>query len=325
MIKVLLVGDMHVVPEELQDCQKVIDAIYYAVDDRDIDMVVFMGDQHHTHAVVRLEVLAFWREALLRLGSSCKVVLLKGNHDAPADVNSHIHVLEAYEGLPNVVVVSSWDHIDGIDFVAYMPAQAFVETVKDLKAPTLICHQTFQGAQYENGFFAHDGIELSLTPHKHVYSGHIHTPQSWDKLVYVGSPRWRTVSDANVNRFLQLITFIDGVPVDIDLIPSPAQPIESCEARWPNTEISWVHPHSKKYVSIFGDKSYVEATTEAYLRVDTTTKIRTFVDQKQIVVKESEGIQNAINRFIDSYQAKNGTPSNVLKQMMNERLVLSNV
>jgi DNA repair exonuclease SbcCD nuclease subunit len=211
MIKVLLVGDMHVVPEELQDCQKVIDAIrdtvVWGIKNSKIDTAVFMGDQHHTHAVVRLEVLSFWREALLELGKLCKVVLLKGNHDAPADINSRIHVLEAYEGLPNVVVIDKATTIDGIDFVPYMPAQAFVETVKDLKAPTLICHQTFQGAQYENGFFAHDGIELSLTPHKHVFSGHIHTPQSWDKLIYVGSPRWRTVSDANVNRFFTINYF----------------------------------------------------------------------------------------------------------------------
>jgi len=39
----------------------------------------------------------------------------------------------------------------------------------------LFCHQTFDGAKFENGFYAPDGFDFSGIKYEKIISGHIHT------------------------------------------------------------------------------------------------------------------------------------------------------
>ena len=78
-----------------------------------------------------------------------------------------------------------------------------------MAANTVVCHQTFAGSDYGNGFYAKDGINPDLIPQKKIIGGHIHSGQEFGKVFYVGSPRWRTLTDANQDRAIWLIEF-DG-------------------------------------------------------------------------------------------------------------------
>jgi hypothetical protein len=92
--------------------------------------------------------------------------------------------------------------LPGILFVPYVhdPAE-FVQICQQYpEAKTVVCHQTFAGSYFENGFLTPDGVEPNLLPQEQVISGHVHSPQRIGKVWYPGAPRWRTVSDANTER-----------------------------------------------------------------------------------------------------------------------------
>jgi DNA repair exonuclease SbcCD nuclease subunit len=211
-IRLLLVGDVHATPEELGDCRRLIDFVAKTAQENGVDYIVFMGDIYNTHNVMRVEVLAFWKDAFEKLYKICRdVIVLVGNHDYAGE-GLPIHALLAHD--TQVLVVDKPCNFDlGILFLPYMSSrEAFVEACEYEKAaqstgPTVLCHQTFEGSTYENGMYAPDGVDPNLIPQTTVISGHIHTPQSFGKVMYIGAPRWRTLSDANVERAIWIYDF----------------------------------------------------------------------------------------------------------------------
>ena len=94
---------------------------------------------------------------------------------------------------------------------------------------TVVCHQTFNGGQYDNGFYAKDGIDPNLVPQPMILSGHIHAPQSFGKVWYVGAPRWRTASDANVERAIWVVEHDDLGNI---VSKTPVRTGETCRRIW---------------------------------------------------------------------------------------------
>jgi hypothetical protein len=66
----------------------------------------------------------------------------------------------------------------------------------------LVCHQTLQGSRYESGFYAEDGIPTGEWSARftHIISGHIHTEQSFENIIYPGTARWDGANDANIRK-----------------------------------------------------------------------------------------------------------------------------
>src|SRR5882757_792955 len=82
---------MHVTVEELADSQALIDYILQLADEHNPEHIVFLGDQHHNHAVVRVEVLDFWVQNLKKFKHP--VIMLIGNHDMSHDASVSAHAL----------------------------------------------------------------------------------------------------------------------------------------------------------------------------------------------------------------------------------------
>lgn len=182
------------------------------------DRIEIMGDLFHTHSIIRLEILEFWVEWIdVLLTHGKEIIVLIGNHDrastdefAPSfelafrkyrDRNLKIVTNPRTEGLFAYV---SWYH----------DHEKFIDVANNCALPqyggakVLVCHQTFDGSRYENGFFAPDGIDAKRLNYDFIISGHIHSRQDIQKdgkrILYPGTPKWDTVSDANEEKGIWL-------------------------------------------------------------------------------------------------------------------------
>lgn len=317
--KLLLIGDVHATPEELGDCQNLLDLIEEKVK-ATAARPVFLGDQYNTHNIVRVEVMWFWREAFRRL-KFWNPIAMVGNHDFAGE-GLPIHAMIAHENA--ALVVDQPHRLDGVLLMPYFSNRdLFVrECVKNRDLKTMICHQTFDGAKYENGFYTQDGVDPDLLPQSLVLSGHIHTPQTFGKIVYIGAPRWRTLSDADVSRAIWLYEFSDDGEVMATeafdtgracrqikyLLDTPAAPISV------NLDqgIDW-------RIDVKGPPDWVEKRKLEL--ASPGVRMRTFkLEASTPKVRESQGIDVAFKTYLDGYVPKFGTERKQLSDMAKDRL-----
>lgn len=340
--RVLAVGDLHAVPDELEDCAAVINLIRTICRQQNITEVWWTGDQHHTHSVLRVEVLHWFKVAFRALkAEGINSVCLVGNHDQ-ASPGSVAHAMMAYQFDPGVCIIDKPTLRHGVLMVPYMHTEAeFVEAVKSFTKrtdpepsgawdrpeqvsfpPTLFCHQTFDGSTYENGFLASDGFDPNLVPQELIISGHIHTGQEFGKVWYLGAPRWRTLSDANVERSIWMLEFTNGrltkrTPFGTGsvcrqirhAVDSPNKPVALPLEAGPQWRID-----------IKGPAEWCQS--RKLVMKAAGARVRTFPEQvsTQLVARESEGIEQAFQNFLGHYAPKYGTDKNTLAAMAKERL-----
>lgn len=202
-MKVLRIGDPHVKFNNIEDCEKLMQFILDMIVKYQPDRVEILGDLFHTHYVIRLEVLAFWDAWLDVLSNACDLYVLEGNHDQYGDADASMGAIRVFKRFQRKTLhIIDTPQLHGIyGYMPYVHDKAkFVAMANDLAdkgAKVLVCHQTFDGATFENGMYAPDGINLSEIKYDVVISGHIHTYQGFGSLVYPGTMKWDTASDAN--------------------------------------------------------------------------------------------------------------------------------
>jgi len=316
----IVVGDPHVVVEELDECRRLAAFILEKQRQHPEATTVLLGDLYNNHSNIRVEVLAFWEQFFSEAKNTIAIV---GNHDRPHKGGEGEHALMAHT---NAAVVDQPTVIDGVGFMPYMETpEAFVEALKGLDVRHLFCHQTFQGARYEAGFYAPDGVATeSLPADLHVISGHIHSPQQIGRVWYPGAPRWRSVADANVDRFIYLVR--------LDVTSStPAKVVE----QWPTEsagctpiriktvataeELEAVTPAPGLRIQVQGAEAFVKAAEKALKEKGVRFRSQV-VGGAVSAVRESEGVAIAFGHYIDSFQAPNGTPKDALKKLVATRI-----
>jgi DNA repair exonuclease SbcCD nuclease subunit len=326
-MKWLFVGDVHATVQELGDCEKLVDLI---LEKTDLDTeVVFLGDQYHTHATLRIEVVDFWNRALKRIKeASQKVILVVGNHDMPNDSSQKVHSLLA-NNTDGMFVVDGPFKRFGIGFLPYYhDREKFVKDANALDTNTIVCHQTFDGAKYENGFYAKDGVDPSLLNATHIISGHIHAPSQFDKVTYVGAPRWRTASDANTDRFLHLyepnisgtLRLVEKIPTGNHcrkILQATVYEDGTYEGRTDALEGDILQ------IDIVGSKEFCD-TKKAELTAS-NHRIRTFPkSEKSIKVRESDGIDKAFSKYVSSFCKSRSIDESVMQGELG-KVLRSNV
>lgn len=315
--RAILVGDVHATPSELEDCCRLIAGIGTL---RSVaDTVVFLGDQFHTHALVHLEVVDFWVKAVRALQSQgFKVVMLVGNHDIETCGQLHPNALETLQGTGVVVVDKPMTmELPNVAFVPYIHDGAeFVRLANEQTAPILVCHQTFQGAQYDNGFFAPDGVDQAQLRATSVISGHIHSQATIGKVWYVGSPRWRGRDDANKEKAVALFDFreqrlIESIStatwcspiVAYDLTPESA-PIGDCG-------------DARVNITLRGPAEWCRSEYQRYKQMGFS--VRQLPDVAAAPrVSESAPVGESFARFLDTFKTPHGTSPEVLRGMVSQ-------
>lgn len=325
--KVLYVGDPHIRPDGLDEGWKLVDLIAKVAEEQGVHHVVFLGDQFHTHSVVHLSVLGFWQKAFATVAQYAKVWALVGNHDMSGRIGDYNHALMLYD--PDVVHVVSepTDAPWGALMIPYVSDhESFDNVVNDNfnpKQKLLICHQTFDGSQYENGFFAKDGIDPNLVPQEIVISGHIHTPQQLGKVWYPGSPRWQTISDANTQRAIWVVehaddgTILSKTPFDVSGACRPIYALVDREdeplADLPDFAAATV------LIDVYGSHEYVRDRAEELQKLG--ARVRQFPTIKRTLkVRESEGLAVSFRKFAAAHEPKNGTSKERILELAEQRI-----
>ncbi len=216
-MRILRIGDPHIRPGNIEEADRLMafvkECIIGSRKGKPIERLEILGDLFHTHAIVRIEVLDFWNKWLQIFGSIVETVVLVGNHDQNGDKHASTHSLRVFKHLmaENNLKIVDVPLIYGI--YGYLPYihdnEQFIKSAKYLKemgAKTLVCHATFSGSQYDNGFYAPEGINPDDIPFDTIISGHIHKEQiiANGKVDYPGTPKWDTASDANEKKGIWL-------------------------------------------------------------------------------------------------------------------------
>lgn len=324
MYKTLIVGDPHAELTSLDEMSRLVDFIAEKGKEKEIDEFIFLGDLFHTHSVIHLPILEFWKKAFDKLTQIAPVLTLVGNHDKSGVKGSNANSMMLYD---NITVVEDFLVKNNILFIGYMADHiGFVDLCNALPGVnTVICHQTFDGSKYENGFYAKDGIDQKLIPQRTIISGHIHTPQVIGKVIYPGAPRWRTISDANIDRYVWYYEFKqNGSPNEIARFPtntacSPIYHYKDLE----DSPLIYIDEEKVKNarltVDIHGSQEYINRKINKYEELG--FRVRTFPTRSfKSEIKESEGMGIAINKFLNTFKPAKGTSNERLIQLVKERI-----
>lgn len=270
-IKQLVVGDYHCQVNNLKDSESLMDFIIKNAKKNKIDRIVFLGDQYHTHAIIRMEVQNFWYNSLKRLNKIAPTYLLVGNHDMKGDneskandINSMIAFSTDNILLENINIIDKPTNIEGIGMLPYYKnIDDFIKACNDLynqgATELLVAHQTFTGAQYENGFFSEEGIDPALIPQKQIISGHIHKSQQVGKCFYPGTPKWDTMADVNQEKGIWIFTHSEsGEYIEKEFISTAeiVTPIISYDIK-EGDDLPQINPFARNYITIEGKTAWI--------------------------------------------------------------------
>lgn len=319
----LFVGDPHYVVSEEDDCKLLLKQIRAVVESYEIDTIVWLGDLHHDHALVRAEAISFWFNAFFKVFNDVSHIVLVGNHDMPHDAMSNRkHAMIAYKDRsPSVLVVDQQTFCDGVMYLPYVHDKAsFLEQCASSSLPTVVCHQTIEGAKIGNEFFP-DGVSRDSIPQKHVISGHIHMAQELGgerTTTYVGSPRWRDMNDANIPKHLMVADLVNGEFVNRINIPSECQPI----LRFLVSEdqpIPDAPQFGRVVYDVVGKRRFVNEMS-AKLSAPGVRVRATITEASAPRVKESNDVVGEIKTYIDASSPPLGSSPEALKAEL-ERLI----
>ena len=204
MTKVLRVGDPHVKPSNIDESERLLEFVLSKARDLNVDKIEILGDLFHTHAIVRLEVLEFWRKWLPLLADEFQTIVLVGNHDLSGNSHSSAHALSVFINIhERLFIIQAPVKIGSIGYMPYIHENSeFIVAANNLAdqgATFLVSHTTYAGSKYDNGMYAPDGVDPDLIDSRitGLLSGHVHAEQQYGRVIYPGTARWDTASDAN--------------------------------------------------------------------------------------------------------------------------------
>lgn len=267
-MKIIRVGDPHVRPDNLEESERLMQFIYEAAKSPDIGGLEFLGDQMHTHAVLRMEVVEFWMKWAKKFGSIVSTKFLVGNHDQPGDYQRErtMHSMSCLEGISGVYVISTPWISDKTLYIPHMSKQEdFVAAIQwakgqgaDLSKHFLVCHQTFNGSMYENGFYAKDGFDPSIvSDFRAVICGHIHKQQQFFNILYIGTPKWDSISDANEEKGIWIFEDLEASFCSTANVCTPIKSISLSEGD-PIPEI----PEGRILVTLEGSQAWIASVSK---------------------------------------------------------------
>lgn len=322
VMKVMYVGDPHIKPECLDEGQRLIHFIVDTIRDEKAQHLVFLGDLFHNHSIIHLSVLGFWKWAFNYIHTELpevEVWALVGNHDMSGKIGDCDNALMLFDKEQVTIVDKPTSAPWGALLVPYVAdAEIFVE-VSNLNRGNnklLVCHQTFLGSKYENGIFAKDGVDPNLLDFTEIISGHIHTPQKFGKVWYPGSPRWQTISDANVERAIWIVAENGKCAYSTDEV---CKPIYSFVEREGDESFEIPSSNADVVVDVIGSEQWVRERAAALEGCG--IKVRRFtVSSRNIVVKESDGLQSSFTKFVMQYKSKMGTSNTRIMEIAENRI-----
>lgn len=306
-MKYLIVGDLHTTKDNIESTASLFNYIKVLEANHSVDAVCFMGDQYHEHSNVKTEVMNFYDHHFR--GFLSKPIALVGNHDMAHDGKTHAMIAHK----EYVKIIDEPTMVGDILMVPFFRKnEDFIRSIQENPSKVVFCHQSFDGSKYETGMYVPDGVSLSVVPDVDLFvCGHIHGHQSVldlqgeSKVIYIGTPRHLTKTDAGQVKHLALF---DSASRKFDYIEVPEAicPRFRTISITQNTDIKdlSINP-ATDYVDVSGTEDFVKKVIK---KLPAGTKTRTIIDREKAVVtiKESDGIPVAFRKYFDGYCDKNG-------------------
>lgn len=210
----LFVGDLHAKPSNREDTALLLDLIEKVAAKKKVKRIVFLGDVFHTHDVVHQEVARFMRDRIVMMkselwvgagSSQLQIYILAGNHDGSSPNSVETNAIRlVFDGIEGVYIVD--DESKGMTsgpffMVPFMgDNEKFIQTCQQHPDKILVCHQTVEGAYYENRSLAPGGVSQDRLPQRRIIAGHIHLEQRVGRTYYPGTPRALTSIEYNESK-----------------------------------------------------------------------------------------------------------------------------
>lgn len=321
-MKYLNIGDVHMTKDLVEEGKAFIRWVVGVCKEHDA-IPLFLGDLYHLHGIVHVEVLQFWLWAFNYIWSELenKAVVVPGNHDCNHACTHTVLMAHAEQMVMpwhTSLSISSAEHkIACVKF--YRDNDEFIDKVMSLYNDgfrLIICHQEFNGAQYESGFYAPGGVDPKIFPSDLVFfSGHIHKRQALlpekvegkvegATVFYAGSVRQLRVDEVGVVKFVTLMDTAATPHVvftDIEIPETTFQPFIKYKITEKNKkEIKNIVDSPRSIVEVEGTEEF---TRKMLAKIPPSAKTkRTVTDQPRVVeVKESAGVPKAFQMFVDAY------------------------
>ena len=217
-MRTLITGDLHL-SHNPRDSYRFAFVEWFAslARKRKADRIIIAGDlteekDRHPAQLVNQVV-----EHVHALAKVCPVVVVEGNHDYKDEGHAFFKFLSR---IPNTRWISKPTVLP--DNVLLLPhTNNYKRDWGDLSLrdyPTIICHQTFNGANVGFGRKL-EGIPLDVLPKgSTTFCGDIHVPQEMGQLVYIGAPYHVDFGDSYESRVIER-NGVNWVGVDCSRLP----------------------------------------------------------------------------------------------------------
>ena len=266
MTKALRVGDPHVKPSNIDESERLLEFVLSKARDLNVDKIEILGDLFHTHAIVRLEVLEFWRKWLPLLADEFQTIVLVGNHDLSGNSHSSAHALSVFINIhERLFIIQAPVKIGSIGYMPYIHENSeFIVAANNLAdqgATFLVSHTTYAGSKYDNGMYAPDGVDPDLIDSRltGLLSGHVHAEQQYGRVIYPGTARWDTASDANKRKGIWLFDHDpSGALLGSDFIGTEAVCVPLISLEWREGDPVPVLPEGARIsVELIGTSNWI--------------------------------------------------------------------
>lgn len=308
----VFLGDPHVTLKNLKETENFFNHIKTQVDlmrEKAMVNLIIMGDGQHNHAVIRMEVLNLWNKFFMSMSELLRVqvIYITGNHDISGIKNdereqSSFSVFR--NRYHNLMIINKPTIVDGMAIIPYTSDEPLflsesASLYEEGAKKTLLCHQTFQGAEYENGMYAPGGFDFSRVRQEKIISGHIHKKQSFGNINYVGTWRWLIKSDANEDKgyHVAALDTDSGELSNFKFVPTDnvCRRMSKYEIK-EGEELPDINENHKNYVTLVGSTRWInkirkEISENAIISSQKTDK----------VVKRLKKKVNTITEFLDDH------------------------
>jgi DNA repair exonuclease SbcCD nuclease subunit len=299
-------GDPHIRPNNIVEAERLMEFTLKLIVSAKVDRFEILGDLFHTHAVLRLEVVQFWNRWLEKFSDITETVVLVGNHDQSGDYDKGDHALEVFKRIKNerLKIIDKPTVIGAFGYLPYIhSASILLESARELAsqgAKTLVCHATFSGSQFDNGFYAPEGINPDDIPFETIISGHIHKEQiiANGKVDYPGTAKWDTASDANEHKGVWLYEHnpLNGKVINRDKISTSKVVTPIVSFKWVEGEDAPIIPEgAKASVELVGSSDWItKQKSKLKGKVSISSK---FTDKKE---KSERKAGNSLENFLNN-------------------------
>lgn len=220
--KMLLFSDLHLSPSTFECCMEVLRRVHHEASTRGCS-VGFLGDffDHvYNKGTLPVDIL----NELMRFFSNewhVPMIMIPGNHDY-FDASETEHGLTPFKYASKYITV--FDKPTVYRNSLWVPWRRDITKLKDvLAAHSVSCifgHFDIIGFKLNASKISTEGLEANIFPKTvPVYTGHYHTPQTFDNIMYLGSPYQLTLSEAEDKKALVVLDLeykvAEKIPIDI--------------------------------------------------------------------------------------------------------------